>query len=286
MKLLNVLLLLCLVMPLAAAAGAQWVGENDIGLGVNVVGWRQPFYASVAVMDAKARRTWPDFDSPQDGELLYVGEVGYERDEGGPNHAALRVAFSHIDLDDGANPQKGPGYALVVSGLRCFYGRFALFGRWTHSWNRESAKYQELLSVGTAWTRPFGRSRDFLGFGVWIGDPSDPEGLTALLERYLIWLATHNFADRTVNVRRLQLSRFILWCLDRTVTRPDELTPQMIERFRSHQFGHDGEGQVVNGDHQTAAAKTVASRRHEVRCEQHVVAFLSELSAEGLIRVV
>jgi len=164
-----------LARPLAAAAGAQWVGENDIGLGVNVVGWRQPFYASVAVMDAKARRTWPDFDSPQDGELLYVGEVGYERDEGGPNHAALRVAFSHIDLEDGANPQKGPGYALVVSGLRRFDGRFALFGRWTQSWNRESAKYQELLSAGTAWTRPFGRSQDFLGFGVWIGDPSDPD---------------------------------------------------------------------------------------------------------------
>ena len=68
------------------------------------------------------------------------------------------------------------------------------------------------------------------------GDPSDPEGLTALLERYLIWLATHNFADRTVNVRRLQLSRFILWCLDRPVPRPDELTPQMIERFQRHLF--------------------------------------------------
>ncbi len=68
------------------------------------------------------------------------------------------------------------------------------------------------------------------------GDARDPAGLTALLHRHLIWLETHNFAKNTVNVRRLQLSRFILWCDERSVTKAREVTPQMIERFQRHLF--------------------------------------------------
>jgi len=68
------------------------------------------------------------------------------------------------------------------------------------------------------------------------GDSSDPAGLAALLHGYLVWLETHNFAANTVNIRRLQLSRFILWCDERGVTRAREVTPQLIERFQRHLF--------------------------------------------------
>ena len=68
------------------------------------------------------------------------------------------------------------------------------------------------------------------------GDGSDPQGLTALLQHYLVWLETHNFSAQTANVRRLQLSRFIAWCLDRAVTRPEQLSPAMLERFQRHLF--------------------------------------------------
>jgi integrase/recombinase XerD len=68
------------------------------------------------------------------------------------------------------------------------------------------------------------------------GDPDDPDGLHVLLWRHLIWLETHHFAERTVNVRRLQLSRFITWCLDRGVTQGHELTPELLERFQRHLF--------------------------------------------------
>ena len=60
--------------------------------------------------------------------------------------------------------------------------------------------------------------------------------LTALLERYLIWMETHHFAADTVQVRRLQLSRFILWCHERSVTQASDVTPEMIERFQRHLF--------------------------------------------------
>ena len=68
------------------------------------------------------------------------------------------------------------------------------------------------------------------------GDPSDPQSLTALLHRYLIWMETHHFAAQTVQIRRRQLSRFLLWCDDRSVTQPCEVTPEMIERFQRHLF--------------------------------------------------
>jgi len=68
------------------------------------------------------------------------------------------------------------------------------------------------------------------------GDPHDPHGLTALLMRYLIWLETHHFARNTAQVRRLQLSRFILWCDDRSITQARDVTPEMIERFQRHLF--------------------------------------------------
>ena len=38
------------------------------------------------------------------------------------------------------------------------------------------------------------------------GDATDPDSLTALLERYLLWMETHHFAEGTVAIRRLTLS--------------------------------------------------------------------------------
>jgi integrase/recombinase XerD len=68
------------------------------------------------------------------------------------------------------------------------------------------------------------------------GDPRDPQSLCHLLHRYLQWLETHNFAANTVKIRRLQLSRFIRWCGDRSVTRAAEVTAEMLERFQRHLF--------------------------------------------------
>jgi len=159
--------------PLAAAAGAQWVGNNDIGLGANVVVWRNPYYISLAAIDGKANRKYPDFDSLLDGELLYLGEVGIESDLDGPNEAIVRLTATHLDLS-GENPEEGPGESMMFSAERRFGGRWAIFGRWSKSFRRLSADYRELLSAGGAWLRPFGFDQDFMGFGFFAGTPSDP----------------------------------------------------------------------------------------------------------------
>jgi hypothetical protein len=162
-----------LARPLAAAAGAQWVGFNDIGLGGNVVVWKSPFYVSAAVLDGKANRKFPDFKSIKDGRLLYIGGFGYETNLGGPDETAIRLTFSHLDLP-GENPDKGRGQSVMFSGERKFKGRWAVFGRWSKSYKRFESDYRELISIGVSWTNPLGFSDDFLGIGFFSGRPSDP----------------------------------------------------------------------------------------------------------------
>ena len=51
------------------------------------------------------------------------------------------------------------------------------------------------------------------------GDASDPESLSARLERYLLYLETHHYSAATVSILRLTMGKFILWCHERSVTR-------------------------------------------------------------------
>jgi hypothetical protein len=138
-----------------------------------VVAWKGAFYSSLAVMDGKANRQYPDFKSIKEGRLLYIGGVGYETDLGGPNEAAVRLTVSHLDLP-GENPQKGRGQSVMISAERQFDGQWAVFGRWSRSFNRFEADYRELLSLGGGWINPFGFDGDFLGFGFFAGRPSNP----------------------------------------------------------------------------------------------------------------
>lgn len=156
--------------PLAAAAGAQWFGSNDIGLGANVVWWRGPWYLSGSVTDAKANRHYPDFESLSAGRFLYLGEIGFESDPGGPNELTVRATASHLDIHD---ENGGPGQAAIVSALKRFDDRWAVVARWSKSIGRLSSDYRELLSIGSLWLAPFGRSRDLLGIGAFTGDPAD-----------------------------------------------------------------------------------------------------------------
>ena len=68
------------------------------------------------------------------------------------------------------------------------------------------------------------------------GDASDPQGLTALVDRYLLWMETHHYAPGTVKVRRVTLAHFLRWCLERSITRPHTVTPEMLERFQRHVY--------------------------------------------------
>jgi len=65
-----------------------------------------------------------------------------------------------------------------------------------------------------------------------IGDPSDPLGFAALRDMHLEWLTVRNYSLVTVRNRESYLNRFILWAEERSLTRPDQVTKQILERYQ------------------------------------------------------
>jgi len=68
------------------------------------------------------------------------------------------------------------------------------------------------------------------------GDPNDPEGLYVWMKRYLEWLRARNYSERTVENRESYLGFFIGWCEARSLTRPQEVTKPILERYQRHLF--------------------------------------------------
>jgi integrase/recombinase XerD len=69
-----------------------------------------------------------------------------------------------------------------------------------------------------------------------VGDPNDPEGLFVWMKRYLEALRVRNYSERTVENRQVYLSFFIGWCEARSITRPQEVTKPILERYQRHLF--------------------------------------------------
>ena len=65
---------------------------------------------------------------------------------------------------------------------------------------------------------------------------STPEGLTAWMKRYLEWLRVKNYSERTVENRENYLGFFIAWCEARSISRPQEVTKPILERYQRHLF--------------------------------------------------
>ncbi len=61
-------------------------------------------------------------------------------------------------------------------------------------------------------------------------DPTapDPQGMTALLEKFLDWLKVRNYAERTVAIRRTCVGYFTAWAEQRGVARPNEVTRPVL----------------------------------------------------------
>ena len=68
------------------------------------------------------------------------------------------------------------------------------------------------------------------------GNLNDPQALGALAKAFLEAMAVKNFSEHTVTMRRLHLNRFITWSADRGVTRANEVTRPMVERYQKHLF--------------------------------------------------
>jgi len=63
-------------------------------------------------------------------------------------------------------------------------------------------------------------------------DPLGHNGITAYLRRFLDWSASMNYSPRTVEIRDYACRRFIAWCDERGLTKPQDITRPILERYR------------------------------------------------------
>lgn len=64
----------------------------------------------------------------------------------------------------------------------------------------------------------------------------DPNGITAWSRRFTASLAARGYSESTTRNRELGLIRFNEWCVTRSLSRPEEITKPILERYRSHLF--------------------------------------------------
>lgn len=66
----------------------------------------------------------------------------------------------------------------------------------------------------------------------------DPDSLACHMERFLAHLAVRNYSPATITDRRHGLATFILWCAERGLERPQEITKPILERYQRHLYYH------------------------------------------------
>lgn len=71
-----------------------------------------------------------------------------------------------------------------------------------------------------------------------IAEINEPEGFGVLGEKYFEHLAVSNFSERTIEGKRRTLKLFADWCEIRDISRPEEITLALAERYQKHWHYH------------------------------------------------
>lgn len=85
-----------------------------------------------------------------------------------------------------------------------------------------------------------------------VGDTRDPDSLYHHMQRFSQWSREKAYSERTVENREAALRPFIVWCHERGLTRPQEITKPILERYQRHLFLYrkaDGEPLSVRSQH-------------------------------------
>lgn len=69
-----------------------------------------------------------------------------------------------------------------------------------------------------------------------VGDTRDPDSLYHHMLRFSQWQREKAYSDRTVENREASLRPFIAWAHERGLTRPQEVTKPILERYQRHLF--------------------------------------------------
>lgn len=90
-------------------------------------------------------------------------------------------------------------------------------------------KGQRLKSRKTAWPKPAGPTHQRV-------DPLQHLVLTAYVEAHFEWMQVTGYSQDTVRARRTALRRFIVWCEERALRDPKDITKPILERYQRHLF--------------------------------------------------
>jgi len=85
-----------------------------------------------------------------------------------------------------------------------------------------------------------------------IGDPNNPDSLYHFMLRFLQWQAEHHYSAITTKNAENHLRRFITWCDERGLERPQDITKPIIERYQRYLFlyrKNDGNPMTANSQH-------------------------------------
>ena len=63
-------------------------------------------------------------------------------------------------------------------------------------------------------------------------DPAPGNPLHAYLEVYCEWALAAGFSEYTMATRRSAVQRFIVWCDERAITAPMQITRPVLERYQ------------------------------------------------------
>jgi integrase/recombinase XerD len=63
---------------------------------------------------------------------------------------------------------------------------------------------------------------------------SDYSGMEIMMRRHLQWMETTHYSIETIKGRRLLLKYFCLWCEERGVLKPQEVTRDILERYQRY----------------------------------------------------
>src|ERR1700752_1915440 len=71
-----------------------------------------------------------------------------------------------------------------------------------------------------------------------LGDPTDARGMARLSSAHLEWMRVQNYSEQTVAGREKHLRRFSIWCEERSITRPTDVTKPILERYARWLYHH------------------------------------------------
>lgn len=67
-------------------------------------------------------------------------------------------------------------------------------------------------------------------------DPAEASGIYPYLVLFLAWSASRGYAEQTRLLREIAIRRFIRWCGERSIDRPQDVTRPILDRYRRHLY--------------------------------------------------